>query len=184
MKKIHESKNIKLEVELDSNNSFDNIFAKLKYIIDGKDIATSKEENNLSYFYVDCESLKSILENNISAENKLFFKENNEILFLWNEWENYKLNFDSLDEEPENVKFFDRNYFRTGNIFNSFFFDEIMIFYVIKNDLVKFKYWYKLNGSEIYEIIVNKDELISSLNSFLIFFNTINNDFKNKNVSL
>ncbi|PTT68034.1 hypothetical protein, partial [Chryseobacterium sp. HMWF001] len=77
MKKIHESKNVKLEVELDSNNSFDNIFGKLKFMIDGKDIATNKEKNNLSYFYVDCEHLKSILENNTNIENKLFSIENN-----------------------------------------------------------------------------------------------------------
>jgi len=180
MKKIHESKNVKLEVELSKNISFDNIFGKLKFIIDGKDIATNKEENNLSYFYVDCEYLKSALENNIDVENELFFLNNEEILSLWKEWENYKSNFDIIDEEPENVKLFDRNYFRTGNIFNSFFFDDIMIFYVTEIDYIKFKYWYKLNGSEIYEININKNELISSINSFLIFFNTTNNYFKNK----
>jgi len=180
MKKIHKSKNVILEVELDSNNSFDNIFGKLKFVIDGKDIATNKEENNLSYFYVDCKYLKSALENNIDIENELFFKNNEEILSLWKDWENYKSSFDITHEEPENVKLFDRNYFKTGNIFNSFFFDDIMIFYNIENDLIKFKFWYKLNTTEIYEINVNKSELISSINSFLIFFNTTNNYLKNK----
>lgn len=80
MKKIHESKNVKLEVELSKNISFDNIFGKLKFIIDGKDIATNKEENNLSYFYVDCKYLKSAFENNIDVENELFFLNNEEIL--------------------------------------------------------------------------------------------------------
>lgn len=179
MKKIHESKNIILEVELSKNISFDNVFGKLKFIIDNKNIV-NEEENNLSYFYTDCESLKQVLKKNINIENELFSRENEQILSLWKEWENYNLNFDSTDEEPENVKFFDRNYFRTAHIFSSFFFDDIMIFYVIENDLIKFKYWNKLGGSKIYEINVNTSELINSIDSFLIFFNTTNNHLKNK----
>lgn len=179
MKKIHESQNVVLEVELSRNISSDNLFGKLRWTINGKNIA-NEEENNLSYFYTDCETLKLILEKNTEVENPLFNKENEEILSYWREWENFKLHFDTICEEPENVKFFDRNYFKTGNIFNSFFFDDIMIFYVIGNDLIKFKYWYQLNGSEIYEISVHKNELISSIDSFLRFFNTTNQDLNNR----
>ncbi|MFN4364434.1 hypothetical protein [Chryseobacterium hispalense] len=180
MRKIHESTSIILGVELDSNNSFDNIFGKLKFIIDGKDIATDKEDHNLSYFYVDCKYLKSVLENNDNIENILFLKKNEEILSLWREWEDYKSNFDIATEESQNVKLFDRNYFKTGNIFNSFFFDEIMIFYITENDNIKFKFWYKVEGSEIYELKTSKAELLNCIKSFIDFFDVTNNYLKNK----
>lgn len=179
MKKIYESKNIVLEVELSKNISFNNIFGKLKFIINGKNIANDNE-NNLSYLYVDFESLKLLLEKNIKVENELFQRTNKEILFIWNEWENYNLNFDLTNEEDYNVKFFDRNYFKTSNIFNSFFFDDIMIFYIIEDNFLKFKYWYKLDGNIIYEANLNKEELINTINSFLSFFNSTNNYFKDK----
>ncbi|MCS4300674.1 hypothetical protein [Chryseobacterium sp. BIGb0232] len=175
MNTIYESKNLVLEVELCHNNSFNNLFGTLKWIIDGRDIA-NKDENNLSYFYVDCESLKAILEANTTIKNDLFYISDALILQHWKEWEDF---MDLITEDPEiegteNVIFFDRNYFKTGNILTSFFFDEIMIFYTLENNIIKFKYWYKQNGTEIYEIQIQKDTLIACTSSFLAFFNDIN----------
>ncbi len=172
---IYESKNLILEVELSHNNSFNNLFGTLKWIIDGRDIA-NKDENNLSYFYVDCENLKAILETNKTIKNDLFYLSDELILQYWKEWEDCKdLITEGFEREStENVAFFDRNYFKTGNILMSFFFDEIMIFYTLENNIIKFKYWYKQNGTEIYEIQVHKDILIACMSSFLTFFNDTN----------
>ncbi|UKB82436.1 hypothetical protein LF887_15635 [Chryseobacterium sp. MEBOG06] len=179
---IYNSKSIKLEVELSQNISFDNIFGRLNFTIHNQNLSNN-EEANLAYLFVDFEYLKIRLEANEIIKNDLFYIADESILLYWKEWEIFmdSINIEETEEKKtENAIFFDRNYFRTGNIFSSFFFDDIMIFYVIENDLIKFKYWNKLCGSKIYEIGVNKSELISSINSFLTFFNTTNNYLKNK----
>lgn len=177
MEKIYESENIILEVELCDNNSFDNLFGKLKFIIDGKDLA-NKDENNLSYFYVDLECLKLILEKNETIQNDLFYISNECILQYWKEWEIYikTITIENIERETtENADFFDRNYFKTGNVFTSFFFDEIMTFFILENDEVKFKYWDKSNGSKVYEAHARKSEFIDASDTFLNFFNSTNN---------
>lgn len=175
MNTIYEAQNLILEVELSHNNSFNNLFGTLKWIIDGRDIA-NKDENNLSYFYVDCEYLKATLEANTTIKNDLFYLSDELILQYWKEWEDFKdlITEGSKKENTENIDFFDRNYFKTGNILTSFFFDEIMIFYSLENNIIKFKYWYKQNGTEIYEIQVYKDTLIACMDAFLTFFNDTN----------
>lgn len=182
MEKIYESENIILEVELCEDNSFDNLFGKLKFIIDGKDLA-NKDENNFSYFYVDLECLKLILEKNETIQNDLFYISNEYILQYWKEWEIYMktITIENIEgETTENADFFDKNYFKTGNVFTSFFFDEIMTFFVLENDEVKFKYWDKSNGSEVHEVHAKKSEFIDATDAFLTFFNSTNNYLKNK----
>lgn len=169
MKKIFNSENIQLNLELNRNNSVNNIFGKLEFLIDGRNLSNS-EENNLSYFYVDCESLKLMLEGNSKIENDLFLIQNQEILSLWQEWRNYNSGSSTEEDETENVQFFDRNFFKTGNPFKSYFFDEIMIFYVIEDRLIKFKYWNKLDPSTVFNIQTSKEHLIECLESFMSFF--------------
>jgi hypothetical protein len=169
---IFDHNDIKIAVELSEDSYKDNLFACLDFRL-GDDRLSNNNENNLSFFFVDCEVLELFLDNHETIQNPLFDLVDSEIIRHFELWQKFS-DGTLVDEESSEVVFFNDNFFKNGRIFKSKFFDHLSIFFVADKTNLSFKYWDDSNPMiRTYDIA--RHDFISALREFQIKFEELNN---------